>query len=221
MALSLLGLLIGYSIRTFMRLVPREEKFFQDFLQQVALIDLAASSLLEGARKGNGELPGVAAEIRRIEQQGDELAHDIYDRLHRTFLTPLDPEDIHALAAHLDDILDGIEETAHRLVAYRLDPIPTTVLELLQIIVDSAKALREAFEALAGDGEIIKHCIEVNRQEDMADALGRSAIAELFRTCSNAIDLIRQKEVYEILEETTDRCEDVADVLQSVVVKNS
>jgi uncharacterized protein len=204
-----------------MRLVPREEKFFKDFLNQVEIIDKAANALLDGARKGNGVLPAVAAEIRRLEQQGDELVHDIYERLHKTFLTPLDPEDIHALASHLDDVLDGIEEAAHRLVAYRLDPIPTTVIDVLQIIVDSAKTLRLAFEALGGDGEIVKHCIEVNRQEDMADALVRNAISHLFRTSTDAIDLIKQKEVYEILEDTTDCCEDVADVLQSVVVKNS
>ena len=204
-----------------MKLVPREEKFYADFLNQVKLIHQAATLLLEGARKGNGELPVIAAEIRTLEQKGDELVHDIYERLNKTFLTPLDPEDIHGLAAHLDDVLDGIEEAAHRLVAYRLEPIPQTVVEVCQLILNSSASLEQAFQQLKINGPLIQHCIEVNRQEDMADELVRNAIARLFSDGVDAISLIKLKEVYEILEETTDRCEDVADVLQNVVVKNS
>ena len=204
-----------------MRFLPREEKFYTDFLNQVQLIHQAANLLLEGARKGNGELPAVAAEIRKLEQRGDELVHDIYERLNKTFLTPLDPEDIHGLAAHLDDVLDGIEEAAHRLVAYRLEPIPQTVVEVCQLILNSSASLEQAFRQLKINGPLIQHCIEVNRQEDMADELVRNAVARLFSDGVDAISLIKLKEVYEILEETTDRCEDVADVLQNVVVKNS
>ena len=204
-----------------MRFLPREEKFYTDFLNQVQLIHQAANLLLEGARKGIGELPAVAAEIRKLEQRGDELVHDIYERLNKTFLTPLDPEDIHGLAAHLDDVLDGIEEAAHRLVAYRLDPIQQTVVEVCQLILNSSASLEQAFRQLKINGPLIQHCIEVNRQEDMADELVRNAVARLFSDGVDAISLIKLKEVYEILEETTDRCEDVADVLQNVVVKNS
>ena len=204
-----------------MRFLPREEKFYADFLSQVKLIHQAASLLLEGVRRGNGELPVVASEIRKLEQQGDELVHDIYERLNKTFLTPLDPEDIHGLAGHLDDVLDGIEEAAHRLVAYRLEPIPQTVVEVCQLILNSAVSLEQAFQQLKTNGPVMQHCIEVNRQEDMADEMVRIAIARLFSDGVDAISLIKLKEVYEILEETTDRCEDVADVLQNVVVKNS
>lgn len=204
-----------------MRLLPREERFFTLFLDQVKLISSAAERLLQGVRRGNSDLAAAAAEITRYEQQGDEVIHDIFTRLNQTFITPLDPEDIHSLSSHLDDVLDGIEDAAHRINAYRIEPIPAPVIELCEIVHASATSLGQAFDALNKDQKMLEYCIEVNRLEGLADQVLRRAVEELFTTCKDAITIMKLKEIYEFLEQTTDRCEDVADALQNVVVKNS
>jgi uncharacterized protein Yka (UPF0111/DUF47 family) len=118
-------------------------------------------------------------------------------------------------------VLDGIEEAAHRLVAYRLEPIPPQVVQLCEIVYGCAKSLQSAFEALNAYQPLLEHCIDINRLEDDADRLVRAAIADLFHKEKDPITLIKLKEIYEIIEQTTDRCEDVTDALQNVVVKNS
>jgi uncharacterized protein len=204
-----------------MRFLPRQEKFYESFLGQVRLISEASGVLLDAVRIGNSDLARAAVRIQQLEHEGDEIIHDIFTRLNQTFITPLDPEDIHSLSSRLDDVLDGIEDAAYRMVAYRLEPIPPTVIELCQIVRDCALSLEKAFEALDKDEHMLEHCIEVNRLEDYADQLVRRAVADLFQQETDPIALIKQKEIYEFLEDTTDRAEDVADVLQSVVVKNS
>ena len=204
-----------------MRFLPREEKFFALFVKQAKLISEASVVLLQGAQGGNSQMEAASAKLVRLEQEGDEIIHDIFTKLNQTFITPLDPEDIHNVASQMDDVLDGIEEASHRMVAYRLTEIPSTMVELCKIIHVCADSLRKAFEALNDDKPFMELCIEINRQEDMADQLVRRAISDLFNCEKDPIRLIKMKEVYESLEDTTDRCEDVADVLQNVVVKNS
>ena len=204
-----------------MRLLPRQEKFFTSFLDQVRLISEAARLLYDAVKEGNSHLSRAAARIQQLEHEGDEIIHDIFTRLNQTLITPLDPEDIHSLSSRLDDVLDGIEDAAYRMVAYRLEPIPPEVVELCEVVRDCAKSLEMAFEKLNKDEKLLEDCIEVNRLEDYADLLVRRAVAELFQQEKDPIALIKKKEIYEFLEETTDRCEDVADVLQNVVVKNS
>lgn len=204
-----------------MRLLPREEKFFGHFLKQAQLIAEASSLLLEGVRAGNAHLAVAAAKIQELESKGDEIIHDIFTRLNQTFITPLDPEDIHSLSSSLDDVLDGIEDAAYRMAAYHLEPIPPQVVELCGIVEACSKVLVAAMEDLTHDKPLLDHCIEINRLEDTADKLVRRVLAELFRSDIHPIAFIKVKEVYEVLEATTDRCEDVADTLQGVVVKNS
>jgi predicted phosphate transport protein (TIGR00153 family) len=203
-----------------MRLLPREEKFYHLFLKQVAIISEASRLLLEGVRSGNGRLAGAAAEINMLEHRGDEVIHELFTRLNQTLITPLDPEDIHNLSSALDNVLDGVEDTAHRLVSYRIDPIPPAMIKLAELVASCAKALKAAFEALENNGPIMEHCIEINRLENEADLIGRSSVVDLFDN-EDPITLIKLKEVYEFFEDTIDSCEDVADVLQNVVVKNS
>lgn len=204
-----------------MRLLPREEKFYGQFLKQAQLIAQASSLLVEGVRAGNAHLAEAAGRIQELESQGDEIIHDIFTRLNQTFITPLDPEDIHSLSSSLDDVLDGIEDAAYRMAAYRLEPIPPQVVELCEIVEGCARELVAAMEALNQDKPLLEHCIELNRLEDTADKLVRRVLAELFQSDIHPIAFIKLKEVYEVLEATTDRCEDVADTLQGVVVKNS
>jgi predicted phosphate transport protein (TIGR00153 family) len=204
-----------------MRLLPREEKFFNLFSKQVEVISEASRLLLEGARAGNSRLTEVAKMIINLEHQGDELIHEIFTRLNQTFITPLDPEDIHNLSSKLDDVLDGIEDAVHRMVAYRLDAIPDGMIALADIVHRCCLAMERAFNALEKNEKVMDHCIEINRLENEADNLVRGKVAELFENEKDAIRLIKLKEIYEFLESTTDSCEDVADVLQNVVVKNS
>lgn len=204
-----------------MRLLPRQEKFFDSFLNQVRLISEASRLLAEAVKEGNSHLSRAAVRIQQLEHEGDEIIHDTFTRLNQTFITPLDPEDIHSLASRLDDVLDGVEDAAYRMVAYRLEPIPPVVVELCQVVYDCAQSLKKAFEKLDKDEKLLDDCIEVNRLEDYADLLVRRAVSELFQQEKDPIALIKKKEIYEFLEDTTDRCEDVADVLQNVVVKNS
>jgi len=203
-----------------MRLLPREEKFYHLFLKQVAIISDASRLLLEGVRAGNSRLSVAAREINSLEHAGDEVIHEIFTRLNQTFITPIDPEDIHNISSALDDVLDGIEDTAHRLVAYHINPIPANMVSLAEIVARCAKQLQQAFE-LEGKGSPQVYCIEINRLENEADLVGRSAIVDLFAKEKDPITLIKLKEVYDFFEETIDSCEDVADVLQNVVVKNS
>jgi len=204
-----------------MRFLPREEKFFALFLTQAKIVAQASLVLLEGVKSGNTSLEAASVKIKRLEQEGDDVTHDIFVKLNQTFITPLDPEDIHSVAAHMDDVLDGIEEAAHRMVAYRVDEIPPAAVEMCKIIHTCCQLMVSAFEALNADKPLLEQCIEINRQEDIADQLQRRAVAELFQTEKDPIRLMKLKEIYDFLEATADCCEDVADLLQNVVVKNS
>jgi predicted phosphate transport protein (TIGR00153 family) len=204
-----------------MRLLPREEKFYSLFLKQVEIISEAARLMLDGVRAGGARLSGVATEINVLEHKGDEVIHEIFMRLNQTFITPVDPEDIHNLSTALDNVLDGIEDTVHRMVSYHIKPIPAALITLCEAVASCANALKKAFEALEKGGSVMEHCIEINRLENEADLIGRSAVVELFDQEKDPITLIKLKEVYDFIEATVDCCEDVADVLQNVVVKNS
>jgi len=204
-----------------MRLLPREEKFYHLFHKQVEIISEAARLLVDGVKTGNSRLAGAATEISVLEHKGDEVIHEVFNRLNQTFITPIDPEDIHAIASALDNVLDGIEDTSHRLVAYRIDPIPPVMILLSEMVAACAKEMHAALTELEKNGSTMEHCIEINRIENEADRIGRSAVADLFNNEKDPIRLIKLKEVFEYLEATVDSCEDVADVLQNVVVKNS
>lgn len=203
-----------------MRLLPREVRFFDFFIDQSKLIVQAAQVLHRSTRAGNSALPEAAGEIHQLEQKGDEIIHEIFTRLNQTFITPIDPEDIHLLGSYLDDVLDAIEESAHRIVAYKINPIPQPVVEICAVIENCALVMEKAFRALAAEKPMLEHCIEINRLEAEADDLVRAAIADLFANEKDPIALIKLKEIYEFLEEATDSAEDVADALQNVIVKN-
>jgi len=204
-----------------MRLLPREEKFYHLFHKQAEIISEAARLLLDGVRSGKARMAVVATEISVLEHRGDEVIHEVFKRLNQTFITPIDPEDIHNISSALDNVLDGIEDTSHRLVSYRIDPVPPNMVTLAEIVGTCSKAVQAAVDAMEKNGGTMEHCIEINRLENEADRIGRSAVVELFDNETDPIRLIKLKEVYEFFEATIDSCEDVADVLQNVVVKNS
>lgn len=204
-----------------MNLLPKDEKFFELFDAHAQILLKASQLLVEGLGSGYEGVCHIHAEMTKLEDDGDRIVHQILGRLRSTFITPLDPEDIQSLATAMDNVLDYIDDATFRIVAYRLDPVPPAVRELAQNVAYCCHHLGAALVALQGKKPVMQHCIEVNRLENEADKIERSLLAALFRNEKDAIELIRRKEIYELLEATTDRCEDVADVIQNVSVKNS
>lgn len=160
-------------------------------------------------------------DIRRIEHEGDDLTHAILTRLNQTFITPFDREDIHQLASKLDDVLDLIHTAAVRLEMYRITGPPPAAGELARIIRRQCQELQKAVSLLQKNGNILTHCVEINRLENDADNIAQQAIARLFEGEKDPIQLIKIKELVECLERATDKAEDVANVLESVVLKNT
>jgi hypothetical protein len=202
------------------RLIPREEKFYQDFLA-------IADELKNGARLLEEMLAtdppewDKAEEIKEIEHKCDFLSHEVYQRLHRTFVTPLDREDIHALARSLDDVMDEIDATAGYVRLYRVPVIRYGARELARIIVDSTAAVRLAMEGLELRKGVSEQLVEINRLENEADRMHLQAVSRLLDEETDAILVFKWKEILDRLEDATDRCEDVADVIEGVVLKNA
>lgn len=159
--------------------------------------------------------------IRSIEHQGDDLTHAVLTKLNQTFITPFDREDIHQLASKLDDVLDFINAACARIMMYRITAPPPAAAELAQIILMQSQELHRAMSLLQKDGNILLHCVEINRLENEADTVAQQAIAKLFECEKDPINLIKVKELLEFLERATDKAEDVADVLETVVLKNA
>ena len=203
-----------------LRLIPREERFFDLFVEDAANV-LGASRLLEAMLRSYDQIERRAGEIRDAEHRGDEISHDIGLRLQATFVTPFDREEIHGLISGLDDILDGIEEVADTFVLYRIEAPTQVAIEQAAIIVLQCEQIHEALSHLKGFKGLAPYWIEVHRLENEGDRLARGAIAGLFENEKDAIDLIKWKDVYSLLETTIDKCEDVANLIERIVVKNA
>lgn len=204
-----------------MKFLPRDEKFFDLFQQHLKILCQASQLFVSGLKQGYSGVCRISKQMEALERNGDEMIHEIFRRLQSTFITPFDPEDIQALATSLDNVLDAIEDATFRISGYRVDPVPEATIQLGQMIDEACRALDRAMTALRNGNPVWDDCIEVNRIENEADAVERSIISDLFANESNPITLLKHKEVYEVLEHATDLCEDVADVIQSVAVKNS
>ncbi len=204
-----------------MGLLPREVRFFELFAQQAGAIQEAADLLLELMEKGDN-VTERADRIKGLEHRGDTITHDIITKLNQTFITPFDREDIHALSTCLDDVLDLIDNAASRVSLFKLNPSSwEPARELSRIIVRCADQIQTAVTSLAKKDRILDHCIEINRLENEADRIGQAAIARLFEEERDPILIIKWKEIYEDLEGAIDKCEDVANVLESVVLKSA
>jgi len=201
------------------RLIPREEKFFDDF-QALADEIRAGAQLLEEMLAPDPPVWDKADEINEVEHKCDFLTHAIIQRLNRTFVTPLDREDIHALARSLDDVMDAIDAAASRIRMYKLDRVRFGARELARIITRSAEQVGMAMKTLEQKkGVVVDHAIEINRLENEADRKHQEAVMRLFDEETDPIVVMKWKEALDFLEEATDRCEDVANVLEGVIVK--
>jgi len=161
--------------------------------------------------------------VQKIEQHGDELTHNILTKLNQTFITPFDREDIHQLASSLDDVLDFVNASGARLVMYRISNPPAAAGELAKIILLQSQELQKAVALLQKqkNGEVLAHCVEINRLENEADQVSQKGITTLFDNEKDPINLIKIKELLEFLERATDKAEDAANVLETVVLKNT
>ncbi len=201
------------------RLIPREEKFFADF---TALADriVSGATLLERMLSSDPPNWDTALQIKQVESECDSLTHNIIQRLNRTFVTPIDREDIHTLAKSLDDVMDAIDAAAAVTRRYRMASLRYGARELASLTWQSTMQVKVAVEALEKRKGVAQVAMEVNRLENAADDIHDEALRRLFEEEKDAITLIKWKEVLDLLEEATDRCEDCANVIEGVVVKH-
>jgi predicted phosphate transport protein (TIGR00153 family) len=202
-----------------MRLIPREEKFYDDF-QALADELHRGALLLEEMLAPERPVWDKADEIKEVEHKCDFLTHEVIQRLNRTFVTPLDREDIHALARSLDDVMDAIDASAALVRLYRLESVRFGARELASIITASTKQVRLALGAMEKRKGVVAHAVEINRLENEADRAHQQAVSRLFDEERDPIMVLKWKETLDFLEDATDRCEDVANVLEGVIVKH-
>lgn len=211
-----------------MNLLPREETFF-DLLLEHAKLALEASTLVANGSDATAVQPNThntAQKVRDLELKGDEALREIKRRLHKSFITPIDPEDIHQLSALIDEVLDHLDAAAYRIEAFGLERSYERIAEVARMVHRCAEAMYEAIETLQQGGvknpdELTKRCEAINRRELETENRVRELIRDLFANEKDAIALMKQKEIYELLESVGDCCEEVADVLEAIAVKNS
>ena len=200
------------------RLIPRDEKFFELFITD-------GENLLEAARKleamvaSYDRLDERVAEIQALEKRGDQIDEELSRRLERSFITPFDREDIHELTVHLDDIVDGIQATAETFVIYGISMPDNEVKQLVGILTAQAVQLLEALTKLEKGKDLARHLATIHDLEHQADGLSRAAIGHLFKGGLDPLEVIKLRDLYRLLEETIDACEDAAEVIERILAK--
>jgi len=202
------------------RLIPKEERFFDDFVGMAEQIRVGAG-LLQEMVAPDQPIWDKADEIKEVEHKCDFLTHSVIQRLHKTFVTPLDREDIHALARSLDDVIDAIDDSAAVLRLYKIDHVRQEARDQVRVIVACTDQLVSAMKALGKKMEISGCAVEINRLENEADRIHQAALRRLFEEERDPIAIIKWKEILDFLELATDRCEDIANVLEGVVIKHA
>ena len=206
-----------------MRLLPHDASFFAHFEHQGKKTVEGCRAFLEMIEQP-GNMETRAERVKQIEHECDEITHAVVEALHKTFITPIDRNDIYTLITKMDDIMDFVEAAADRLALYEIPAMTKEVGDLARCLVQSAEHVLGAVSSIRDLGKpngILQHCIEINRLENVADGILRSALARLFREEKDPIAVIKWKEIYETLESATDRCEDVANIIEGVVLENS
>jgi predicted phosphate transport protein (TIGR00153 family) len=204
-------------------LLPHDQSFFSHFeAQGKKTVEgcLAFKQMIDEPTA----LEAKAERIKQIEHECDEITHAVVEALHRTFITPIDRNDIYRLITKMDDIMDLVEAAADRLALYDVPKMTKEAGDLATCLVQSAEHVLGAVSGiriLNKPNGILQHCVEINRLENAADSILRAALAKLFREEKDPISVIKWKEIYETLEAATDRCEDVANVIEGVVLENS
>ena len=200
--------------------IPREEKFFELFVDDARNV-LSGARMLEEFFRSYDQRERLAGQLRDLERTGDGISHDIGHKLEHTFVTPFDREDIHQLISRLDDVLDFIEEVADTCILYKIDAPTQTAQAQAEIITRQCEEIMRALEKLKGFKEIGLHWIEIHRLENDGDRIVRQAMADLFTDGADPMEVIKWKDLYALLEDTIDACEDVANVIERIVVKHA
>jgi uncharacterized protein len=204
-------------------LIPKEQKFFEMFGRAAKNAVITAGVYKELVKNFRLDHPNIQ-KIRDLEHEGDIITHEIMDSLNRTFITPFDREDIHALASDVDNIVDAIQAVSDRMQMYHIDCSDPYIGKLAEILekatVEVEKAVREMAD-FKNARRVMDFCIEINRLENEGDAALKEAVENLFKGTPHPLHVIKWKEVYEITEAAIDRCEDVANTIEGIVVKNA
>ena len=207
----------------FGRLMPREGRFFDFFNEHAEQIVLGAEQLK--ALMGNvGELDERKRNIENIEHRADKITAATMDLLHHTFITPIDRDDIHRLIGRMDDILDLMEDVSQCMFLYDIHDVTDAARELAELCLTSAEKVKLAvfqLKDLKNTKQILELCSEIDRLEGDSDRVMRTAMAKLFRDGTDALQVLKMKEIYQLLESVTDRCQDVANTIEGIVIENS
>ena len=202
------------------RLIPREVKFFEMFAELASNVT-AGARLLTEILYDFKDVQKRVEQLKDIEHRGDEITHSVITKLNQTFITPFDREDIHRLAASLDDVLDYVYAAGERLVMYKISSAPAAASDLARVVMRQSEQMEQAVALLEKQDRVLPYCVEINRLENEADSIARTAIGHLFEGEKDPIQLIKLKELYEVLERASDKAEDVANVLETVILKNA
>ena len=203
-----------------MQLIPRDGKFYDLFNEQAQNIHQAAQVLVILFRDFK-DVEKRVAEIKAAEHKGDQITRSVMTKLNQTFITPFDREDIHALSSALDDVMDLVDAAASRLIIYKVKFVTPGALQLANVILRGAEILVKAIAELKRPQNILKYCEQLNQIEEESDRIKGECIAKLFEDSTLPIEVIKWKEIYEVLEAATDKCEDVSDVLATVALKSA
>jgi hypothetical protein len=202
---------------------PKEDKFYEFFVQTANIAYTEAKLLLDFLNNLENSEENLK-KLKEVEHEGDKKQHEILEQLNKTFITPIDREDIYIIAKDMDDIIDYIESTASRFVMFNVNECTEDAISLSKMIVQCCKELIVIMEELKNmktSKQLSKKIIEVNRIEEDGDVISRKAIGDIFRKDIKVIDVIKWREIYQYLEDTLDACEDLANVIEGVVMKNA
>lgn len=205
------------------RLLPRQTNFFDFFEQHVALTVESAKELAKLA-DGEADIVEISRNIKQLEQQADEVTHTCMETLHKTFITPIDRNDIHRIASKLDDIIDFIDAAARQMTLFEITEVPENVGEAVVVLHKATEAVERAVKGLRNmrnPTAILGECVRINELENQADRVKASSVAKLFREETNPITVLKWHQIYQALENVTDACEDVANVIEGIVLEHA
>jgi len=203
------------------RLLPRNEEFFDLFTEVANRNKEAAQYLRDLFESPPDRRTPIVEAIKRLEHEADQVTHEVVNRLDRTFITPLDREDIYQLASDLDDVMDAMDGCSRRAQIFRLGSAPQGVRRLVEVIQRMVAVLAEAVGRLKKGDDVMRYCVEAKRLEEEGDAIYHEALGQMFEKERDAIEIIKWKEIYDNLERTLDQAEDVANVVESITIKHA
>jgi uncharacterized protein len=202
------------------RFMPQDGDFFVLFQKQAENVVVGANAFVGMLEHYTG-VPEQVQRIKAVEHNGDEITHQIFRKLNQTFITPFDREDMHELCGTMDDVIDLIDAAAGRFVLYRVGQVREGTIELSKVLAAATVELKEAIHAMQSPDKALHHVIEINRLENESDRICRTLIAQLFEEEKNPVEIIKWKEIFEVIETAVDKCEDVSNVIESVILKNA